>query len=737
MTEDNVTTIGEVLDEAKKYIHEPSSLQLIEKAANYAAEKHAGQFRRSGEPYTVHLINVAYILTTLHVGPTTIAAGFLHDTIEDTGISKEDLGKEFTPEIAELVESVTKVGTLQYKGKDDPEYQAANHRKIFIAMAKDVRVILIKLADRLHNMRTLEYQPEASQMRISAETLDVYAPIAHRLGISAIKNELEDLSFYYLNREEYYRIAHLVEAKKTERDASVQKIIREITEMLKKEGIQFRIFGRSKHLYSIYHKMVVRQKRFDEILDLLAIRIVTQTELNCYEILGYIHASYKPIPGRLKDYIAVPKTNMYQSLHTTIIGDEGKIFEVQIRTEEMDAIAEKGVAAHWRYKEGTKYDARVEQKEIEDKLTWFRDFAHLTDETENGNQSASEYMATLQRDVFEANVYVMTPKGRVIDLPNGATPIDFAYRIHTDVGHTTVGAIVNDVMVPLNKELKTGDVVQIRTLKGTGPSEDWLKFVKTNQARNKIRAYLAKKQAEEREVRIPDGEKILSDELRKRGFDVSEYMDKKKIENILSQFNVNNYTDFMYNIAVKIINPTSVCEKLTNQKRPVNDSEALTRLMNRDSSTKRKTNTKTGIVVPGIDSMRLSIAQCCLPVMGDEIVGFVTKGQGVKVHRCDCNNINVGERTIHVEWENNGIERLYDSDLVVLSHDRSFLLTDIVTAVSQSRAPMVKVSANLNATDLTTTIKMRVQVHNIEQLEILLANIRKVEGVISVRRASH
>ncbi len=735
MEHENITSVQEVYNEAKKYITEPASLKLIEHAAVYAQEHHAGQFRRSGEPYVVHLYNVAYILTTLRVGPSTIAAGFLHDTIEDTGISKEELAKEFTPEIAELVESVTKVGALQYKGKDDPEYQAANHRKIFIAMARDVRVILIKLADRLHNMRTLQFQPEASQQRIAAETLDVYAPMAHRLGISSIKNELEDLSFYYLNREEYHRIAQLVEAKKTERDASVQKMIAEISEMLQEHGIEFRIFGRSKHFYSIYHKMVVRQKRFDEILDLLAIRIVTKTELNCYEILGYIHAKYKPIPGRLKDYIAVPKTNMYQSLHTTIIGDDEKIFEVQIRTEEMDAIAERGVAAHWRYKEGGRYDARAEQKEIEDRLSWFRDIAAYDDQT--GNESASEYMAALQHDVFEANVYVMTPKGRIIELPNGATPIDFAYRIHTDVGHTTVGAVVNGVMVPLNTELHTGDVVSIKTLKGTGPSEDWLKIVKTQQARNKIRAYLAKKETEKREERVPDGEKILSDELRKRGFDVDEYMDKKKIENLYSQFNVNNYTDFMYNLAVKIINPTTVCEKLTNQKRPIHDPDSLNRLMNREIPTKKKANTKTGLIVPGIESMKLTIAQCCLPVYGDSIKGYVTKGQGVKVHRADCTNVAAGERTIDVVWDTENAERFYDSNLTIVAHDRSFLLTDLFTAVSQCRAPMIKVSATVNNEKLTSTVKLRVQVHNLAQLENLLANLRKVEGVISVVRASH
>lgn len=732
MSEHKNPGVNDVMNQAKTYIKNPESLALIEKAANYATEHHAGQFRKSGEPYIIHLTNVAYLLTTLQAGPKTIAAGFLHDVIEDCGVTRDQLAADFDDEIADLVEAVTKVGTLKYKGKDDPEYQAANHRKIFIAMAKDVRVILIKLCDRLHNMRTLQYQPEAAQKRIAAETLDVYAPIAHRLGISSIKNELEDLSFYYLNREEYHRVAALVEAKKTERDAAVNQMIQEISDLLKEKGMKFRIFGRSKHLYSIYNKMVKKHKRFDQILDLLAIRIVTDTELSCYEILGYIHAKYKPIPGRLKDYIAVPKTNMYQSLHTTIIGESGRIFEVQIRTEEMDQVAERGVAAHWRYKEGVKYNAKEEQKEIEDKLSWFKNFATYSEE-ESGNESASEYMAMLQHDVFEANVYVMTPKGRVIDLPNGATPIDFAYRVHTDVGHTCVGAVVNDVMVPLNTELHTGDVVQIKTKKGSGPSEDWLKIVKTNQARNKIRAYLSRKEAETKQAKIPEGEKILESELSRRGFDVKEYMDKKKLETVYKDFRVGNYTDFMYGIAVKSINPVSVCEKLTNQKGRVSESEALQHVL--DRSDNKKNLSATGVAVPGIESMKMSLARCCSPVYGDEIVGFITKGQGVKVHRADCPNVqNQKSRLIKVVWEDSDKDRTYDADLILKANDRSFFLTDIVTVISQNRAPVENINANVNHETLISTVKLTVKVKDLEQLNTLMANLRKVESVISVER---
>lgn len=728
--------IDDVLDEARTYIHNEDSIKIIEHAANFASEKHAGQFRRSGEPYVVHLINVAYILSQLKCGPKTIASGFLHDVIEDCGMSRDELALEFDDEIADIVEAVTKIGTLQFKGKDDPEYQAANHRKIFIAMAKDVRVILVKLCDRLHNMRTLQYQPEASQKRIAAETLDVYAPIAHRLGISAIKNELEDLCFYYLNRDEYHHIAHLVETKKAERDAAVNKMISEISEMLEDNHIEFRIFGRSKHLYSIYNKMIKKHKRFDQILDLLAIRIVTQTELNCYEILGFIHAKYKPIPGRLKDYIAVPKPNMYQSLHTTIIGDDGKIFEVQIRTEEMDRVAENGIAAHWRYKEGSKYDAKVEQKEIEDKLGWFKNFAMYSEE-EKASSSASEYMATLQHDIFEANVYVMTPMGRVIDLPSGATPIDFAYRVHTDVGHTCVGAVVNGVMVPLNTELQTGDVIEIKTRKGTEPSEDWLQFVKTNQARNKIRNFLQKKETEKRSEMIDQGEKLLREELSKRGFEPKEYMDKKKLENIYHDFQVGNYIDFMYGIAVKSINPTVVCEKLTRQKARVTDFEeqAIQRIENR---TNHHLNTETGIVVPGIDSMKMSIAQCCCPVYGDPIKGFITKGEGVKVHRAVCPNIQMpSARLIDVAWDDGDVNRSYETEIVITARDRQFLVTDVLTVISQFKAPIDKVNADVNHELLISTLKLTIRVHDVDHLNNIMTNVRKIESILEVDRGFH
>ena len=722
-----LVTMDDVRSEVRLYIQNTESLALIDKAFSYAELHHKEQFRKSGEPYIIHLVNVAYILATLRVGPRTVTAGLLHDVIEDCGISKDRLAKDFDDEVATLVESVTKIGNIEFK--DEKEYQAVNHRKIFIAMAKDVRVILIKLVDRLHNMRTLQYMTEEKQMKIAGETLEVYAPIAHRLGISEIKNELEDLSFYYLHRDKYYEIAHLVEMRKAERDAQVNTMIEDISEMLGQQKIPFRIFGRSKHLYSIYKKMTTKNKRFDEILDLLAIRIVTQTEVNCYEVLGYIHQKYRPIPGRLKDYIAMPKINMYQSLHTTIIGEGGAIFEVQIRTENMDAIAEQGVAAHWRYKEGNKYNPEKEQHEIEEKLSWFKDFTTMTDDV----HAAGEYMDLLTHDVFEANVYVMSPKGRVIDLPQGSTPIDFAYRIHTDIGHATVGAIVNGILVPINTELKTGDVVQIKTSKqSNGPSEDWLKFVKTSHARNKIRNFLQKKELEDRSENIAKGESMFREELKRRGMDEKEFMNPKKLETVFQYFTIQNYNDFMNAIAVKSLSMTAVFEKLQVRKPTL--LENFDRLFKQPRPDKKNVS-KFGVTVAGVDSIMISLAGCCNPVFGDDIIGYITKGQGVKVHRKDCPNvIHETRRLIHCEWDEEYTTGKYEVNLFIMATDRSFLITDIITVVSQCKAGLSAINSTVNDDKITATTTLKVIVDNAEHLRIVIANLKKVNSVLTVDR---
>ncbi|MEF2782377.1 bifunctional (p)ppGpp synthetase/guanosine-3',5'-bis(diphosphate) 3'-pyrophosphohydrolase [Erysipelotrichaceae bacterium HCN-30851] len=730
MVSKNVVTFDEMMLEVQKYIKKEENIDLITRAYLCAEKNHAGQYRKSGEPYIIHAIQVGYILTLLRTGPKTIAAGFLHDVVEDCDVSIQEISDMFGEEVASLVDSVTKIGNLKFK--DEKEYLASNHRKIFIAMAKDVRVILIKLADRLHNMRTLQYMSPEKQKKIASETLEVYAPIAHRLGISDIKNELEDLSFQYLNKEKYYEIAKLVEKRKIERDAQVQQMITEISILLDQHNIHYRIFGRSKHLYSIYKKMITKNKRFEEILDLLAIRIITDTDTACYEILGYIHAKYRPIPGRFKDYIAMPKVNMYQSLHTTIVAENGNIFEVQIRTEAMDEVAEQGIAAHWRYKENSNGGKEVHQKEIEEQLHWFKDFSVMSDEV---NDDAMEYMNLLQKDIFEANVYVMTPKGKVIALPNGSTPIDFAYRVHTEVGHHTVGATINGVLMPLNTKLKTGDVVNIRTSKQSpGPSEDWIKIVKSAHARNKIRSFFQKQENERRSLDVKKGEEMLQEELKRRNLDPETYMEQKKLDNIAGALSFNSSQDLLYAIGVKQVSLPSVIDRLVKHKTSVSiDNEELAKMFNRQDRKKRPS--ASGIRIEGVESMKISLAACCSPVPGDEIVGYISKGAGVKVHRKDCPNIiRERKRLIPVEWDENIEQKTYEVKLVIKSTDRNFLLSDIVTVVSQCKAGLQHVDSTVEADRVSATTKMTVVVENSEHLRMLMANLQKINSVRSVER---
>ena len=721
-------------NEVKKYISDPVSLDMITRAYNFAQEKHEGQFRKSGEPYFVHVLNVGYILATLTAGPQTICAGLLHDTIEDCGVPFEEIESLFDHDIATLVDAVSKIGSLKFK--DEKEYQAANHRKIFIAMAKDVRVIIIKLVDRLHNMRTLMYQPVEKQKKISQETLQVYAPIAHRLGLAEIKNELEDLSFMYLENEKYHEIANLLEAKKSEREAIVEQMIINIDHMLADKKIEYRIFGRSKHIYSIYHKMETKNKTFDEIYDLYAIRIITKTELNCYEILGYIHNSYKPINGRLKDYIAMPKSNMYQSLHTSVLDGNGNIFEVQIRTEEMNMIAEMGVAAHWAYKEG-KYNNATEQKEIENKLGWYHDMISMMNESKLAHPT--EFMSQIKKEIFEANVYVMTPKGRIIELQNGSTPLDFAYRVHTEVGNNAVGAIVNGVLVPLNTVLKTGDVVQIKTSKqSNGPSEDWLKIVKTTTARNKIRAFLLKRENDNKSEQIEKGEKIYQEEIKKRGLDEKYYFDKSRLENIYSQLSLNSYDELMYALANKSITIVQIIEKLQKNKiTSMADNDSLTKMFQQRTAKKanKKTYTNCQVEVEGLSNIMVNIAGCCMPIYGDDIVGYITKGQGVKVHRRDCPNIaNETSRLINVKWLESKVESQYECWLRVDATDYPYLINDIVTMLAQYKVSLSAIKSESLPDKVNAFVEIKVKVKDLEQLQILITNLKKINAVNDVKR---
>ncbi len=734
MPDKKSVTMDQCMENIRTYIKKPENLALIEKAWKLAEKAHAGQYRKSGEPYVIHVIQVANILAGLHCSPKVIAAGLLHDTMEDVDwVTYDLLEKEFSKEIADLVEAVTKVGKINREFKDEKEYQASNHRKIFIAMAKDIRVILIKLADRLHNMRTLEYQPEVKQQRIAKETLQVYAPIAHRLGISKMKNELEDLSFKYLYPKQYQLVKTMVAERETERNAQVQEMITDIEYILKEYKIPYRIFGRSKHFYSIYKKMVTKNKRFEEILDLQAIRIVTDSIPHCYEVLGYIHATYKPIPGRFKDYIAMPKQNMYQSLHTTVVSPgTGNIFEIQIRTEEMDSIAEKGVAAHWLYKETGKPGGEESNiKEMEDKLSWFRDFSIITDEE---SEDPLEYMSTVQKDIFEANVYCFTPRGKVIALPSGSTPIDFAYRIHTEVGNHTVGAVVNSAIVPLNTPLKTGDVVKIMTSKTSpGPSSDWIKIVKSAHARNKIRSFYQKKDLKERKELIREGQQMLETEFKDSGIDLTNIKHSKRIESVLQSLSYRNQDDLFVAIATKRIPASVVLERLNTGKAAMDDNEEILKLFSRNE-TKTKP-TACGVIVPGIDTIQVGLASCCSPIPGDEIVGFVSKGKGVKVHRKDCPNIaKENKRLIPVYWADDLEDKSYSVYLQIDSEDRNYLLSDLVTCFQQNGVSIKSINSTVDNESLMATTKTEVGVKNADQLERLIANLKKVRSVVEVTR---
>lgn len=731
MSQKKQVTFEECMENVQTYIKRPENIELIQKAYDFAYEHHKGQFRKSGEPYVIHVIQVANTLALMHCGPKTIAAGLLHDTVEDCqGVTTDTITELFGQEIAILVDAVTKIGAIKFK--DEEEYLASNHRKLFIAMAKDIRVILIKLADRLHNMRTLQYMRPEKQKKIARETLSVYAPIAHRLGISEIKNELEDLSFKYLDYKKYEEIKDLVKQRESDRNEQVHEMISDIESIMQEYNIQYRIFGRSKHFYSIYKKMVTKNKRFEEILDLLAIRIVTDSVVHCYEILGYIHAKYRPIPGRFKDYIAMPKANMYQSLHTTIVEPEhGNIFEIQIRTEEMDAIAERGVAAHWKYKENRNYTPEYEQKEIEDKLSWFRDFSMMTDEE---SEDPLEYMNVLQKDIFEANVYCLTPRGKVIALPSGSCPIDFAYRIHTEVGNKTVGAKVNGAIVPLNTPLKTGDVVDILTNNNSvGPSADWIKIVKSGHARNKIRTFLQKQEQQSRKESIKLGQSMLEDEFRRLKLDPKS-MDQKRLESILTSLSFKSVDDLYVGIAMKRVSLQSIVDRLVKNRSNMLEDQEIMKIYNKQPAHVTK-HSSCGVIVPGVDTIAVSLANCCRPIPGDSIIGYISKGQGVKVHRADCPNIvNEKKRLIPVQWEEGLDEKQYEVNLIIHSDDRNYLLSDIVTTLQQCNVYLKHVDSAVDDGNLEATTKLTVSVKNAAHLQNLISNLKKVRSVNEVIR---
>lgn len=733
MEENHLVTFEELKATYSSYIHRPEDLDLIERAYRFAERKHEGQFRKSGDPYITHCLGVAKILAELEVGPTTICAGLLHDTIEDTGTSKEEIEKAFNEEIANLVEALTKVTRLSdYK---NVEFTAENHRKIFVAMARDVRVIIVKLSDRLHNMRTLQFQPTAKQKRISTETLEVYAPIAHRLGLYKIQTELEDLSLKYSEPEKYHEIESKVAAVYEDARSSLDALKSELLSILQPTGIPFKILDRVKSIYSIYKKMFVKGHSFDEIYDIMALRVITKTEQNCYEILGYVHANFKPVPGRFKDYIAMPKPNMYQSLHTTVVTDTGHFFEIQIRTEKMDETAEGGIAAHWRYKEGTNYDPKKEQVEIENQLHWFKDFVSMTDDG-GMQENAKDYVETLSHDIFDANVYVFTPKGNVLCLPNGSTPIDFAYRIHSDIGEHLSGSKVNNALVPISTVLKTGDIVEVITSKNASPNSEWLNIAKTNFARNKIRKYLVRQNADfVREDAIKRGKQALQDGLRERklSIDPAKLITKKVPDDLKC-----STLDELYAL---LGNRTITAQQILDASENVNYSprkseEQLTEEIN--SKTVKKNRSDSVLLANG-DSVLITLANCCLPIPGDEIVGFVSTGQGVKVHRVDCPNIQNADpqRLLPVVWNPDAVQGEFMVDLAVQCHDRDGLLMDILNLLNSNQAKLYKVNAKYHPGNSTTTISLSVAVKSKENLDKYIHLLSGVKSVFQVDRVHH
>lgn len=693
-----------------------ANVDLVEKAYNFSQRAHEGQLRESGDPYFEHPYEVALILADLELDVETIAAGLLHDVLEDTPVTRQELADVFGPTVLMLVEGVTKLEKLPVHNRF--EQQAENMRKMIFAMAEDVRVILIKLADRLHNMRTLRYMPPEKQKLISQETLDIFAPLAHRMGIWRIKFEMEDLAFRHLNPEEYYRLVAEINRKRQEREGDLQEAMNIIMERLAEMEMACDIQGRPKHLYSIYQKMHKQNKSLDEIYDLMAIRIIVDTVRDCYAVLGVIHALWKPIPGRFKDYIAVPKSNLYQSLHTTVVGPRGEPYEIQIRTWEMHRIAEKGVAAHWMYKEGTRKPGDEAAK-----ISWLREAVEWLQEMKD----PQEFMDTLKIDLFEDEVFVFTPKGDVKSLPNGATPIDFAFDVHTDVGLRCFGARVNGRIVPLNYVLKNGDFVEILTSKTANPSQDWLNFVKTSKARSKIRAWLREEQREENLAR---GRELLERECRKLEVDAKTLLAEANLQPIARKYGVSNAEELIASVGSGRISPAQVLQKLTGQ-------EASDRKKLPEVGKKRRRDTTRGVEVIGADNLLVRFAKCCNPVPGDAITGYITRGRGISVHRVDCPNVSTlgaeSGRQIEVVW-NVGKDDAYPVEIEIEGIDRPNFLTNIMHALSERKTNVDAVTARTSRD--AVIVQVTVEIHDVQHLDNVMSALRQIHGVLGVHRAT-
>lgn len=716
-SKNKLISIEDLIREVKKYNDNPDDIKLIKKAYEYASKCHYGQKRISGEDYIYHPLNVALILTEIKADGKCIAAALLHDTIEDTDSTKEEVAKLFGETVAMLVDGVTKINKLKFNSSS--EQVAANQRKILVGLSEDVRVIIIKLADRLHNMRTLYVMSEEKQKRKAKETLEILTPVAHRLGINKIKSELEDLSLRYLKHDAYFDIVEKLNQKKSERDEAVGKMLNDVSNLLTEHNIVHEIKGRSKSIYSIYNKLN-KGKKFDDIYDILALRVFVNTEQECYLALGLIHSKYKPVPKRFKDYVAMPKTNLYQSLHTTVFGIDGNLFEIQIRTYEMDKIAEYGIASHWSYKEN-KDGSKASKDAMEQKLQIFRSIIELNQET----TTPEEFISSIKKDVLtNESIYVYTPKGDVIELPEGATTVDFAYKVHSEVGNKMVSAIVNDAIVPLDYILHTGDIIKVNTSNASkGPNKDWLNFVTTTQAKSKIKSFYSKI---EKEDLIDKGCDLLEKEIRKNDLSISEVLNNKNIEIVLNEYKLKSINDLYVDIASGKRSPNTILKLLIKkEEKKENILDKINENSNKESSYKNE------ILVEGIPDIRVTLSKCCSPIPGDNIIGYITKNSGISVHRTCCKNISdIEERLVSVKW-NQSINKKFATSLIIYTNSNDKLL-DIITKASANNVMIDSVNT-LNKSEYKV-YSITVLVENLNKLNKFCIDLNNLDFVLKVER---
>ncbi|UQS81542.1 bifunctional (p)ppGpp synthetase/guanosine-3',5'-bis(diphosphate) 3'-pyrophosphohydrolase [Bombilactobacillus folatiphilus] len=738
MSKEKVYTADEVFDLCSQYMND-RHVSYIKKAYEMADYVHQDQKRASGEAYIVHPIQVAAILAQLKMDPDTVSAGFLHDVVEDTKIVSADIRELFGDDVCNIVEGVTKIS--KYKYKSHQELLAANHRKMLLATAKDMRVIMVKLADRLNNMRTLNYLRPDKQYRIANETLEIYAPLADRLGISTIKWELEDLSLRYLNPQQYYRIVHLMNSKRTQREAYIQEAVQKVKNNIDQLHLHYDISGRAKHIYSIYKKMQEKHKRFEELYDLLAIRVMVNSVQDCYSVLGNIHAQWKPMPGRFKDYIAVPKVNGYQSLHTTVMGPHGRPLEVQIRTYDMHQIAEFGVAAHWAYKEGTKSAIQLDQNDQQ--IDVFREIMEIQEETTND----ADFMQSVKGDIFSDRVYVFTPKGEVLELPKGSIPLDFAYQVHTEVGNHTIGVKVNGKMVPLDYKLRNGDLVELLTQSNATPSPDWENLVYTTRARNKIKRYF---KSVDRQNNIELGRNKLERELLDRNLAPKNYLNKKSLQSVLERYNFDNEDELLATVGYGEISTIGVVNRLTEndrKKQELQKQQELEQQIMRDAHHNDDGNSDAELSTPnnetedreinilGADNLLIHMGKCCTPIPGDKIVGYITKGRGITIHRQTCPNLqneDESSRLIEAQWGNIR-QHSYIVKLEIFGYNRNGLLTDVLQVVNKQSNLLSGVNGRIDA-DRMAHITLSVKVRNLTHLKDIINKLKNVPDVYDIQR---